>query len=249
MTDSAPSSFSLVGKRIIVTGAAGGIGAAVVAGALRSGASVVAVDRELSMLDGLEGVDRRGLDLRSVPAIEAFVDEEARGSEPVDSLIHCAGVLLRTADLDEVTEADWDLQHDVNLKAAFFLNRAIARAMSGRGGSIVNFASQGWWTGGFGGSVAYNASKGGLVTLTRGLARTYAARGVRVNSIAPGAVDTAMMRDGLDDDFRKEFIAQIPLGRMASPDEVADAALFLASDASRYMTGATLNVSGGQLMY
>jgi NAD(P)-dependent dehydrogenase (short-subunit alcohol dehydrogenase family) len=88
-----------------------------------------------------------------------------------------------------------------------------------------------------------------VVSLTRGLARTYAANGVRVNCVAPGAVDTAMMREGLDDAARASFLEQVPMGRMAEPDELADAALFLISSAASYITGATLNVSGGQLMY
>ena len=244
----APTPFSLAGKRILVTGAAGGIGLAVVRLAMSMGAQVVAADRAGAPFPAELAGSVHPFDLADVSATESAV-AALTAEGPLDALIHTAAVLRRTSDLDAVTEEDWDIQHDVNLKGTFFLTRAVANSMRGRGGSIVAFSSQGWWTGGFGGSAVYNASKGGIVTLVRGLARTYAADGVRINAVAPGAVDTAMMRDGLDDAFRAQFISQIPLGRMADPSEVAAAALFLATDAASYMTGATLNVSGGQLMY
>jgi NAD(P)-dependent dehydrogenase (short-subunit alcohol dehydrogenase family) len=162
-----------------------------------------------------------------------------------------AAVLIRRGDIDEVTEEDWDFQHDVNLKAGFFLNRAAARIMreQGRGGRIINFTSQGWWTGGFGGSVVYSATKGGIVSMSRGLARTYAKDAITVNTVSPGAVDTPMLRGGLTDEQLEAHISQIPLGYMAEPADLAGTVVFLASDHARYITGATLNVSGGWLMY
>jgi NAD(P)-dependent dehydrogenase (short-subunit alcohol dehydrogenase family) len=170
----------------------------------------------------------------------------------VDVLAHLAAVLRRRNNVDEITEEDWDFQVDTNMKATFFVDRAAAKAMraQGRGGRIINFTSQGWWTGGFGGSVVYNAAKGGVATMTRGLARTYAKEGVTVNAVSPGFVDTPMMRDGsLTDEQLAELGQQVPIGRMAEPDEVAGAVIFLASDHARYITGATINVSGGFLMY
>ena len=104
-------------------------------------------------------------------------------------------------------------------------------------------------TGGFGGSVVYAATKGGIVSMTRGMARTYAPSGVRVNTVSPGGVDTPMMVDGLTDEALAGFVAGIPLGRLAEPGELAGAVVFLASDHARYITGATINVSGGFLMY
>jgi NAD(P)-dependent dehydrogenase (short-subunit alcohol dehydrogenase family) len=160
-------------------------------------------------------------------------------------------VLRRRNDLEEVTEEDWDVQLDTNLKAGFFLNRAAARIMreQGRGGRIVNFTSQGWWTGGFGGSVVYSASKGGIVSMTRGLARTFAPDGITVNAVSPGAVDTPMLRGGLSDEQLAAHVAAVPMGRMASPEELAGTVVFLASRHASYITGATINVSGGWLMY
>jgi NAD(P)-dependent dehydrogenase (short-subunit alcohol dehydrogenase family) len=113
----------------------------------------------------------------------------------------------------------------------------------------VNFTSQGWWTGGYGGSVVYAATKGGVVSMTRGLARALAPHAITVNAVAPGAADTDMMRSGQTEEQLQAFVDTIPLGRMAHPREIAAAVVFLASDPAGYITGATLNVSGGQLMY
>ena len=167
------------------------------------------------------------------------------------ALIHAAAVLRRRDSIDEVTEDDWDAQVDTNLKATFFLNRAVAQAFiaDGTPGRIVNFTSQGWQSGGYGGSVVYSATKGGVVSMSRGLARSLAPHGITVNTIAPAAADTPMLRDGQTDEQLADFIKMIPLGRMAEPREVATGAVFLISDHAAYITGATLNVSGGQLMY
>jgi NAD(P)-dependent dehydrogenase (short-subunit alcohol dehydrogenase family) len=250
------SAIDIAGKRLLVTGAARGIGRAVAIRAAQAGARVFAVDLradELKTLADEESgvIATRTVDLSAVSTLDALCEEAAETLGQLDALIHVAGVIVRRPDLDSVTEEDWDLQCDVNLKATFFLDRAAARVMQRQGtpGAIVNFSSQGWWTGGFGGSVAYSATKGGVVSLTRGLARSLAPSGIRVNCVAPGAVDTAMMREGLDEDAKAKFLQQVPMARMGEPDELADAALFLVSEASTYITGATLNVSGGQLMY
>ena len=150
-----------------------------------------------------------------------------------------------------MTEDDWDLQHDVNLKAAFFLARAAGRAMveAGQGGRIILFSSQGWWTGGFGGSVVYASTKGGITSMCRGLARTFGPNGITVNCIAPGQVHTPMLMTGLAPEVYESMKAQTPLGYVAEPEDMAGPAVFLASDHARYITGATLNLSGGLLMY
>jgi NAD(P)-dependent dehydrogenase (short-subunit alcohol dehydrogenase family) len=119
----------------------------------------------------------------------------------------------------------------------------------GRGGRIINFTSQGFWSGGYGGSVVYAASKGGIVSMTRGLARSLAKDRITVNAVSPGAADTAMMRSGMTEEALQSVAAQIPLGYMAAPSEMAGTVVFLASDHASYITGATINVSGGWLMY
>jgi len=248
----------LEGRGAIVTGAAGGIGGEVARALAAAGARVAAVDLDEAPLRALvaeldEPARHVALaaDLRDLDAIERTVAAAVDGLGRLDVLAHVAGTIRRAADLDDVTPADWELQEQVNLRATFFLGRAAARAMRahGEGGRIVNFASQGWWTGGFGASVVYAATKGGVVSLSRGLARSLAADGILVNCVAPGAVDTAMMRDGMSDEAREAFRAEIPLGRFATPAEVAGAVVFLASSHASYITGATLSVSGGQLMY
>ncbi|HZQ03121.1 MAG TPA: SDR family NAD(P)-dependent oxidoreductase [Gaiellaceae bacterium] len=247
----------LEGKGVVVTGAGGGIGSAVARAFAEAGARVCAVDVKEDALAELTPTLAGGphryeaVDLRDLSTHDRLLRRTAEELGELRVLANLAAVLIRRNDVDEVTEEDWDFQHDVNLKAAFFLNRAAARIMreQGRGGRLINFSSQGWWTGGFGGSVVYSATKGGIVSMCRGLARTYAKDAITVNSVSPGAVDTSMMRGGLTEEQLQASIAMIPLGYMAEPGDLAGTVVFLASDHARYITGATINVSGGWLMY
>jgi NAD(P)-dependent dehydrogenase (short-subunit alcohol dehydrogenase family) len=242
---------------VLVTGAAGGIGAAVARAFAEAGSRVAVTDvsegavRELAR--GLPGAGHAALaaDLRDASRLAELVARAEREVGELAALAHLAAALRRKHDVAEIDEADWDAQVDLNFKGTFFLDRAFAEHLlaAGRPGAIVNFSSQGWWTGGFGGSVVYNATKGGIVTLTRGLARSYGPAGIRVNAVAPGLIDTAMLREGMSDEALGRLVEQVPLGRMADPAEVAPAVVFLASDHARYITGATLNISGGWLMY
>jgi NAD(P)-dependent dehydrogenase (short-subunit alcohol dehydrogenase family) len=250
--------LGLEDRGVVVTGGAGGIGREVAAAFASAGARVAVVDLDRERCEAvvaeLETPERHvaiGADLGDLAEHEAILRGVREELGRFDVLAHLAAVLRRRETIDDVTEEDWDVQLDVNLKATFFLNRLAARLFreQGNGGRIINFTSQGWWTGGFGGSVVYAASKGGIVSMSRGLARTLAPDGITVNTVSPGAADTAMMREGSTDEALAGFIRMIPLGRMAQPSELAGIVLFLASDHASYITGATINVSGGQLMY
>lgn len=250
----------LEGRAVVVTGAAGAIGRATVAAFAAAGASVAAVDLDRAAVEAVLAAlpeDHRAghlalaADLADVASHGALLERVRAELGGLDVLAHVAAVLRRADSIDAVTEEDWDFQHDVNLRAAFFLDRAAAQIMvaQGRGGRIVNFSSQGWWTGGFGGSVVYAASKGGIVSMCRGLARTYGPDGITVNTVSPGLVDSRMLREGMTDDALQRLLDGVPLGRMGDPAEFAAAVVFLASRHASYITGATLNVSGGMIMY
>lgn len=247
----------LEGKGVIVTGAAGGMGKPVCEAFASAGARVLAVDLVLDQaketVEGLEGEGHLaiGADLSDLDTHQKVIGTAVEEFGALYALANLAAVLKRRGSVDEVTEDDWDFQLDVNLKAAFFLCRAAATAMieAGKGGRIVTFSSQGWWTGGFGGSVVYAASKGGIVSMTRGMARTYGQHGITVNSIAPGQVETPMLLTDLDPAVYQALKDQTPLGYVAEPWEVAGTVVFLASRHASYISGATINVSGGFLMY
>jgi NAD(P)-dependent dehydrogenase (short-subunit alcohol dehydrogenase family) len=247
----------LDGRGVILTGATGGIGAAVARGFASAGARVMAVDLDQGRLDELIGsLDGGGhvgvvADLRDLATHTPLIERAAADLGGVYVLANLAAVLRRRGSLDEVTEDDWDLQHDINLKSAFFLARAAGDAMiaAGNGGRIILFSSQGWWTGGFGGSVAYAATKGGVTTMCRGLARTFGPHQITVNCVSPGQVNTPMLMTGLAPEVYETMKKQTPLGYVAEPEELAGPVVFLASDHAKYITGATLNVSGGFLMY
>ena len=249
--------FGLTDKTVLVTGGAGGIGKAVCAGFAEAGARVAVVDIEAdaahAVADAL-GPSHRGygVDLRQITSLAPLVTHVEQDIAPVDVLVNIAGIIQRTDDLFDVTEQSWDAQHDINLKAVFFLSQAVARQMvdAGRPGSIVNYSSQGWMSGGFAGSVVYNATKGAITTMTRGMARSWAAHNIRVNAVAPGLVETPMLvNENTTQDEISALCDSIPMKRLGQPDDHIGTTVFLASQLARYITGATINVSGGFLMY
>ena len=195
----------LEGKGVIVTGAAGGIGRPVVEAFATTGARIMALDLEQDKVDevvaGLEGSGHVaiGTNLADIHGHDALVARAVEEFGNLYVIVNLAAVLRRRNSIDDVTEEDWDLQHDLNLKAAFFLCRSAGHAMieGGNGGRIITFTSQAWWSGSLGGGVAYAASKGGVVSMTRGLARSFGPHGITVNSIAPGQVHTPMLMTGL----------------------------------------------------
>jgi NAD(P)-dependent dehydrogenase (short-subunit alcohol dehydrogenase family) len=245
-------------KGVVVTGAAGGIGSEVVRAFAAVGARVCAVDIDedavqevVRSLDDPKRHTAAVVDLADLESHEPLLRHALEHLKSFRALAHLAAVIRRRVDVEEVTEEDWDTQIDLNLKATFFLNRAAARLFKERGGGgrIVNVAAQDFWTGGYAGSLVYAAANGGIVSMTRGFARMLAPVGITVNAVAPGAADTRMIREGMSGTQLNAIVNTIPLGRMASPEEIADSVVFLASEHAAYITGATLNVTGGQLMY
>lgn len=237
----------------MVTGAAGGIGRAVCQAFADSEARVAAVDLHQGKVEAVAAALRGhghvglGTDLTLVEGYRNLVARVIESLGSIDVLVHLAAVLVRRVDVGEVTEEDWDRQLDLNLKGSFFLAREVASTMlaRGSGGRIILCSSQAAVTGGFGGAVAYAASKGGIVSLVRGLARTYGPAGITVNAVAPGLVETHMLNDGLDPDLKEQLRRDTPLGRIAEPSEIAAPILFLASRHASFVTGAILNLSGG----
>ena len=242
-------------KTVLVVGGASGIGLASAERLGADGWNVVLADRDERRLatevprllaDGVSA-DSVELDVTSAVSIEVAFKEVAT-RYGLDSLINAAGILQLGTILD-VAEGDWDRVLAVNLKGAFLTCKAaIEIYLAGRGGTIVNIASQSGRTSSFYSAPNYVASKAGLIGLTMVLARQHAAQGVRVNCVAPGLVETPMIESVYTAEQRATMTKATPIGRFATPAEVADVVAFLASDQSTYMTGQTLNVNGGSFM-
>lgn len=245
-----PEDLGLKGRQILVTGAAQGIGRATAVWLARLGADVVATDIQ-DVADTLAdcGGTARGerLDLADFASGVALINR-LDDAAPLYGVVNCAGLLMRRP-LDTVTADEVELMAAVNQFGTFHLARAALARMAARGeGRIVLYTSQGAFTGGLHGSTAYAMNKAAVTALMKSLARIGAVDGVTVNAVAPGAADTAMMRGGMTEAQLEEFRRAIPIGRYASPEELAAPTAFLLSRWAGYITGTTLHVNGGQLM-
>ncbi|KPF41256.1 2-dehydro-3-deoxy-D-gluconate 5-dehydrogenase KduD [Rhizobium sp. AAP43] len=241
--------FSLHGRKALVTGANTGLGQAIAVGLAAAGAEVIcaarrAPDETLAMIADAGGkAQALAIDFSDPMAAANIFD-----GEDIDILVNNAGI-IRRADATDFTEADWDDVMDVNLKAVFFTSQAFARALFavGKPGKIINIASLLSFQGGIR-VPSYTASKHGVAGLTKLLANEWAARGINVNAIAPGYIETnnteALRADA---DRNKSILDRIPAGRWGRAEDIAGAAVFLAAPASDYVHGAVLNVDGGWL--
>jgi NAD(P)-dependent dehydrogenase (short-subunit alcohol dehydrogenase family) len=233
----------------IVTGAASGIGRACVLRCVEHGTKVVAMDRDLAALEKAlakvrESVTFIALDVSDRAACEAAVAKAAATLDHVDALMHFAGIWSGTQ-WQTSQEPEWDSILAVNLKGSFYMAHAAATHMGPRKrGSIVLTASDSVNVGGVGGGTAYVSSKGGVIGLCRSLARNMGSLGIRVNAINPGVVDTPMTATW-PAELKAETIRRTPLGRLAQPDDIADVAIFLASEAARFVSGEVIEVNGG----
>jgi len=244
----------LEGKIALVTGAARGIGQAIALKLASEGADMALCDVQADWLAETAGkvaaLGRRAeciaVDVSKAVQVQAAVEQAEKTFGRIDILVNNAGI-TRDTFLVRMSEEDWDQVLDINLKGAFLFTKAAARGMmKQRRGAIVNVASVIGLIGNAG-QCNYSASKAGLIALTKSVARELASRGVRANAVAPGFIQTRMT-DQLGEEIRKKMLEAIPLGRFGQPEDVANVVMFLASDASAYVTGQVLTICGGMVM-
>jgi len=246
--------MELKGQIALVTGGGQGIGKAISLTLAKEGADVVIFELNLEKAEEvskeIEGLGQRSLPIRVNVANPEEVEEGFRkGIETfgrVDILVNNAGI-TRDALLIRMKEEDWDQVLDVNLKGAFLCTRAAVKTMSKqRYGRIINISSVVAFMGNIG-QVNYVASKAGIIGFTKTVAREYASRGITVNAIAPGFIQTAMT-EALSEQIKEAMLKEIPVGKFGLPEDIANAVRFLASRDSGYITGQVIHVNGGMYM-
>jgi 2-keto-3-deoxy-L-fuconate dehydrogenase len=236
----------LQGKVALVTAAARGIGRATVELYVREGARVIATDRDLDALEGLEGAELRVLDVTDADGVLALAAEIG----PVDILANIAGIVHAGTILD-CTEEEWDQAVSINMTAMFRIIRAVLPGMLAKGGgAIVNVSSIASSVKGIPNRFAYGATKAGVIGLTKAVAADFVGQGVRCNAICPGTIDTPSLQQRLHDtgDYaaaQAAFVARQPMGRLGRAEEIAKLALYLGSDESSFTTGAVHVIDGG----
>lgn len=246
--------LNLEGKTALITGAARGIGKSIACKLAAQGVNIVLNDipgsdaaatcEELKAM-GVGCICTLG-DVRSEEDAKRAVADGVEAFGGIDILVNNAGI-TRDGLAMRMSEADWDDVLAINLKGAFHMMKAVCKPMfKQRSGSIINVASVVGIMGNAG-QANYSASKGGLIALTKTIAKEYAPRNIRVNAVAPGFIRSAMT-DKLTDEVRDAYFKAIPLGRFGEPEDVADVVAFLASDMAKYITGQVVQIDGGLLM-
>jgi 3-oxoacyl-[acyl-carrier protein] reductase len=243
--------FALTDKKVLVTGASGGIGGAIARAMHAQGATVALAGRNREALDALaaELGDRCHVivgELGDTASADAMLAAASDAMDGIDVLVNNAG-LTRDNLAMRIKDEDWQEVIDVNLTAAFRLSRGVLRGMmKARWGRIINVTSIVGVTGNPG-QTNYAASKAGIIGMSKSLAGEVATRGITVNCIAPGFIATAMT-ESLSEEQKDRLVGAVPTGRLGTPEDVAACAVFLASDEAAYVTGQTLHVNGGMAM-
>jgi len=252
------NSYDVTGKVALVTGGSSGIGAATAKMLAANGAGVA-----INFHHNSAGAQRTRDDIISAGGnaivvqadvaksseVDSLVKRTVEALGPIDILVNNAGSLIERLRILELTEERWDQVIDLNLKSAYLCCRAVAASMIERkAGAIVNVSSIAGRTGGALGSIHYSTAKGGLITFTKGLAKELAPSGIRVNAVSPGVIDTRYHEQFSTPEMMKGYVAGIPLGRVGTPDDVASVICFLASNASSYLAGETIEINGGMFM-
>jgi len=244
------------GKYYIVTGGASGIGREILLRLAREGAHILFGDRDIPASEAVtraareEGlkVDFHSLDLEDGASIDAFVAASLKDQAGLDGLVNCAGGFDVAEPFLQNTPAGWSRILQINLLGMMHLTQGLLPVMIAKGaGRIVNISSE---AGRIGqpGIAAYSAAKAGVIVLTRLWAKEFARSGIAVNAIAPGPVDTPFLQRGMSQEGVDQIVQTIPLGRLGMPEDVANMAVFFLDDASGYITGQTIGVSGGLVM-
>ena len=250
--------FDLTGKVALVTGAGSGIGKASAIALAEAGAAV-AINyhrNEAGAEDAKQKIIAAGRQAITIQAdvtksadVRAMVEKTVAAFGPVDILVNNAGSLVERLRLLELTEEKWDAVIDLNLKSAFLCSQAVAASMIERkSGAIINVTSIAGRNGGALGSIHYSTAKGGMITLTKGLAKELAPHGVRVNAVSPGVIDTPFHEQFSTPEAMKNFTNVIPLGRVGRSDEVGQTVVYLASEAASFVVGENIEINGGMLM-
>ena len=245
--------FSLLGKKALVTGASGGIGSKIVEHFLEAGASVCIVGsneekliifKKLLQEKSYQGnIEHMICDLKDILSVEKLCTEAHKTLNGLDILVCNAGITKDALSIRMKNE-DWQEVINVNLTANFILNREACKLMvKQKYGRIVNIASVVGITGNAG-QANYSASKGGLISMSKSIAQEFAPRGITVNVVAPGFIETAMT-EILPDSIKEQIKTRIPMGKQGESEDIASAVLFLASEEAKYITGCVLNVNGG----
>ncbi len=247
--------MNLTGKVALVTGASRGIGQATAVELAKAGADIIVnyIGSETvaqETVDKIEALGRKALkikaDVSNADEVQAMIEEAHAAFGHIDILVNNAGI-TRDGLLIRMKDSDWDDVLNINLKGVYLVSKAVAKIMvKQRAGRIINMTSVSGVTGNVG-QANYAAAKAGVIGFTKTCAKELAARGITVNAVAPGFIETAMT-DVLPEKIKEGIAATVPFGRMGQPEEIASVVTFLASDFASYITGQVLNVDGGMVM-